>query len=273
VPSIPLIASSVMSKKIASGAQAIVLDVKVGVWAFMPTVPEASRLARLMVDIGRRSGLRVVALLSDMNQPLGCAVGNALEVREALETLNGAGPADFREHCLHVAAHMLHLTGRGSSLRAARLLANEALGNGAAKAKFRALIEAQGGDAKVVDRPDLLPQAPVTVSLRAPKAGSLARADARVIGMTAVALGAGRARKGDPIDPAVGRAPLSAIAATPLAPSTPRTKARHAKRSNSSRRLSGSRRAPFPLCRSSTARFDEPRSGDRSPLAGRGAAG
>jgi len=125
-------------------------------------------------------------------------------VREALETLHGAGPEDFREHCLHVAAHMIHLSGRGTSLRAARLLANEALGSGAAKAKFRALIEAQGGDARVVDQPDLLPQAPVQVSLMAPKAGNLARADARVIGMTAVALGAGRARKGDPIDPAVG---------------------------------------------------------------------
>ena len=204
VPSIPLIASSVMSKKIASGAQAIVLDVKVGVGAFMQTVPEASKLARLMVDIGRRSGRRVVALLSDMNQPLGCAVGNALEVREALETLHGAGPADFREHCLHVAAHMLLISGRSSSLRAARLLASEALDSGAAKAKFRALVEAQGGDARVVEQPDRLPQAPVTQTLRAAKAGNLAWADARLIGMTAVALGAGRERKGDPIDPAVG---------------------------------------------------------------------
>lgn len=204
VPSIPLIASSVMSKKIASGAQAIVLDVKVGVGAFMQTVPEASKLARLMVDIGRRSDRRVVALLSDMNQPLGCAVGNALEVREALETLHGAGPADFREHCLQVAAHMLLISGRSSSLRAARLQATEALDTGAAKAKFHALVEAQGGDARVVEQPDRLPQAPVTQTLRAAKAGSLAWADARLIGMTAVALGAGREHKGDPIDPAVG---------------------------------------------------------------------
>src|SRR5512136_2771726 len=140
VDSIPLIASSVMSKKIAAGAQAIVLDVKVGVGAFMPTVTEASRLARTMVDIGRRSGRRVVALISDMNQPLGCAVGNALEVREALDTLRGGGPADFREHCLHFAAHMLLICGRAATLRAARGLAIDALDGGAALVKFRALV-------------------------------------------------------------------------------------------------------------------------------------
>jgi pyrimidine-nucleoside phosphorylase len=204
VPSIPLIASSVMSKKIAAGAQAIVLDVKVGVGAFMPTVAEATRLARLMVGIGRRAGRRVVALLSDMNQPLGCAVGNALEVREALETLHGGGPADFREHCLHVAAHMLLISGRAATLRAGRAMAGEALDGGAAMAKFRALVEAQGGDVRVVDQPDLLPRAPVVETVQAAKGGYLAQADARLIGMTAVALGAGRERKGDPIDPAVG---------------------------------------------------------------------
>jgi pyrimidine-nucleoside phosphorylase len=204
VPSIPLIASSVMSKKIAAGAQAIVLDVKVGVGAFMPTVAQASRLARLMVEIGRRAKRRVVALLSDMNQPLGCAVGNALEVREALDTLRGGGPPDFREHCLHVAAHMLLISRRAPTLRAARALAMDALDGGAAKEKFRALVVAQGGDPAVVDQPDLLPRAPVVKTVKASKAGCLAQADARVIGMTAVALGAGRARKGDPIDPAVG---------------------------------------------------------------------
>jgi len=139
-----------------------------------------------------------------MDAPLGHAVGNALEVYEALETLHGGGPADFRAHCLHVAAHMLLISGRSATLRSARAAAVEALDNGSARAKFRDLIEAQGGDARVVDRPDLLPRAPVVETLRAPKAGNLSRADARVIGMTAVALGAGRARKGDPIDPAVG---------------------------------------------------------------------
>jgi pyrimidine-nucleoside phosphorylase len=204
VPSIPLIASSVMSKKIAAGAQAIVLDVKVGVGAFMPTVAEASRLARLMVDIGRRADRRVVALLSDMSQPLGCAVGNALEVREALDTLHGGGPADFREHCLVVAAHMLLISGRAATLRGARSLAAEALDGGGAMTKFRALVVAQGGDPAAVDQPDLLPKAPVVRTVKVPKAGYLAHADARIIGMTAVALGAGRARKGDRIDPAVG---------------------------------------------------------------------
>jgi len=194
----------VMSKKIAGGAQAIVLDVKVGVGAFMPNVAEASRLAHLMVDIGRRADRRVVALLSDMNQPLGCAVGNALEVREALEALRGGGPADFREHCLHVAAHMLLISGRAATLRSARSLATQALDSGAAMAKFRALVVAQGGDPTTVDRPDLLPKAAVIKTVKVPKAGYLAQADARIIGMTAVALGAGRARKGDPIDPAVG---------------------------------------------------------------------
>jgi pyrimidine-nucleoside phosphorylase len=139
-----------------------------------------------------------------MNQPLGCAVGNALEVREALDTLHGGGPADFREHCLHVAAHMLLISGRAANLRGARSLATDALDGGAAMTKFRALVVAQGGDPAAVDQPDLLPKAPVVRTVKAPKAGYLAHADARIIGMTAVALGAGRARKGDRIDPAVG---------------------------------------------------------------------
>jgi pyrimidine-nucleoside phosphorylase len=204
VPSMPLIASSVMSKKIASGAQAIVLDVKVGVGAFMPTVTEATRLARRMVEIGRLAGRKVVALISDMNQPLGHAVGNALEVREALDTLAGGGPPDFREHCLHVAAHMLLLAGHAAQLRAARSSAEEALDSGAAGVKFRALVAAQGGDPTIVDDPARLPRAPVIEMVRCEKGGHLAQADARLIGMTAVALGAGRARKGDPIDPSVG---------------------------------------------------------------------
>ncbi len=204
VPSIPLIASSVMSKKIASGAQAIVLDVKVGVGAFMPTVPEATKLARRMVEIGRLAGRKVVALISDMNQPLGHAVGNALEVREALDTLAGGGPPDFREHCLHVAAHMLVLAGHAPGLRAARALAEKSLDSGAAREKFRALVAAQGGDPAVIDDPSRLPRAPVIEMVHCEKGGYLAQADARLIGMTAVALGAGRARKGDPIDPAVG---------------------------------------------------------------------
>ena len=204
VPSIPLIASSVMSKKIASGAQVIVLDVKTGTGAFMPTVAEAAKLARLMVDIGTRAGRRVLALISDMNQPLGFAVGNALEVREAIETLRGGGPRDLREHSLHVAAHLLHLAGWAASLRIAKRMAVCALDSGAALGRFRALVEAQGGDVRYVDDLDRLPTAKYVTEVGAPRAGYLATVDAREVGETVVELGGGRAKKGDPIDHAVG---------------------------------------------------------------------
>jgi pyrimidine-nucleoside phosphorylase len=204
IPSIPLIASSVMSKKIAAGAQAIVLDVKAGSGAFLPTVPQAVTLARLMVQIARRSGRRAVALISDMNQPLGNAVGNALEVREAIETLHGRGPADFRRHCLEVAGHMLHIARKAGSLEAARRRAARALEDGSGWAKFRELVRAQGGDVGQVDEPDRLPQAKDIETVASPKSGYLREVDARSIGEASVSLGAGRARKGDPIDHAVG---------------------------------------------------------------------
>jgi pyrimidine-nucleoside phosphorylase len=204
VPSLSLIAASVMSKKLASGASAIVLDVKVGTGAFMATVEEASELAHRMVDIGRRAGRRVVALISDMNQPLGQAVGNALELQEALATLRGGGPPDFREHCLRVAGHLLVLAGQATHLRRGTQLAAEALADGAALGKFRALVDAQGGDVAVVDHPERLPTAPILQDVRADRRGFLARVDARVVGETTVALGGGRATKGDPIDHRVG---------------------------------------------------------------------
>jgi pyrimidine-nucleoside phosphorylase len=204
VPSIPLIASSIMSKKIAAGAQAIVLDVKVGVGAFMQTLDQARQLAKLMTAIAARSGRRAVALLSDMNQPLGCAVGNALEVREAIETLHGGGPEDFVEHCLTVATHLLLLGRRANDLDAARRMAEEKLADGGAWAMFRTLVQAQGGDVRFVDEPQRLPTAPLIEVLPAPQSGYLTALDAREIGETAVALGAGRARKEDKIDPAVG---------------------------------------------------------------------
>ncbi len=161
VPSMPLIASSIMSKKIAAGAQAIVLDVKVGVGAFMETVEEARELAQRMVAIGRLSGRAVVALLSDMNQPLGQAVGNALEVKEAIDTLHDGGPADFREHCLVVASHMLVLGRKAPNQDQARRMAERALADGQAWQKFRALVQAQGGDVRFIDQPENLPQAAV----------------------------------------------------------------------------------------------------------------
>jgi pyrimidine-nucleoside phosphorylase len=204
VPSMPLIAASVMSKKVAAGARGIVLDVKVGTGAFMPTVPEAVEMARRMVDIGRRAGRRVVALISDMNQPLGQAVGNALEVIEALETLRGRGPSDLREHCLKVASHLLVLAGAARNVRQGTGLASEVIRSGAALGKFRALVEAQGGDPGVIDDPSRLPQAPHLHEVPATRSGYLARIDARVVGEASVALGAGRAEKGDPIDHRVG---------------------------------------------------------------------
>lgn len=204
VPSIPLIASSVMSKKLAAGAASIVLDVKVGRGAFMPTVAEAARLARLMVEIGKRAGRRVVALLSDMNQPLGYAVGNALEVKEALDTLRGGGPADFREHCLVVGGHMLVLGRQAATLNEARKTLTAALENGAGLAKFRELVIAQGGDVRAVDEPERLPRAPLVSVVPSPSTGYLRQVDALEVGLTAVELGAGRAMKTDRIDPGVG---------------------------------------------------------------------
>ncbi len=204
VQSIPLIASSVMSKKIAAGAHAIVLDVKVGQGAFMETLEQARELADLMVQIGELAGRKTITLLSDMNQPLGNAVGNALEVIEAIETLNGGGPRDFREHCLSVAAHMLVLGKKASDLEEGRQLAEWALIERRALDKFRALVQAQGGDVAYVDNPDLLPRAERVEVVKSPSSGWLAEVRARDVGEAAVRLGAGRARKGDAIDHAVG---------------------------------------------------------------------
>jgi pyrimidine-nucleoside phosphorylase len=204
VPSIPLIASSVMSKKIAAGAQAMVLDVKVGVGAFMKTLDQAEELAKLMVDIGDRVDLRVVALIADMNQPLGNAVGNTLEVREAIDTLNGKGPPDFVQHCLEVAGHMLRLAGKSEDLKAAKEVALATLSDGTALSKFRELVVAQGGNGKFVDEPERLPEAMHSKTVPAFSSGYVTAIDAAEIGRTAVGLGGGRAMKGDAIDHAVG---------------------------------------------------------------------
>ncbi len=204
VQSTPLIASSIMSKKIAAGAQAIVLDVKVGLGAFMQTLDEGRQLAEMMVSIGELAGRKTVALLSDMNQPLGHAVGNALEVTEAIETLRGGGPEDFRGHCLHVAAHMLVLGGRATDLSEGRQLAEWALIENHAIEEFRTLVKAQGGDPAYVDDPSRFGVARYVEVAEAPSSGWLAQVHARIVGEAAVGLGAGRARKGDPIDHAVG---------------------------------------------------------------------
>src|SRR5690606_4708748 len=176
VSSLPLIASSIMSKKIAAGANGIVLDVKAGSGAFMRNLDDARALAQTMVDIGRDAGRDVIAAISDMNQPLGYAVGNALEVAEAIETLKGGGPDDFRQHCLHIAAHMLKLAGRGERWTDAseveKLLIGQ-LENGQAFDKFRQMVQAQGGDVRMVDNPDLLPQAQWTETLVAETGGTV----------------------------------------------------------------------------------------------------
>jgi pyrimidine-nucleoside phosphorylase len=204
VPSLPLIASSVMSKKIAGGAQAIVLDVKVGRGAFMPDVASARELAEVMIALGRGVGRRVTALLTGMDQPLGCAVGNALEVAEAIDALKGDGPADLREHCLAIAAEMALLGGAARTLSEARALLVRALDGGEALERFSRWISGQGGDVRVVERRELLPSAPTVRPAVAPRAGYVAQIDAREVGMATVELGAGRLTKGDTIDPGVG---------------------------------------------------------------------
>ena len=204
VPSLPLIASSIMSKKIAAGAQRIVLDVKIGVGAFMHSLEDARSLAESMVEIAGLAGRQSVALLSDMNQPLGSAVGNALEVKEAIETLHGGGPEDFREHCLEVAAHILVLGEAAASEQEARQMIEKVLADGMAWEHFRKLVTAQGGDVAYVDDPARLPAAKLVETVPAPQTGYLTGVHAQIVGETSVELGAGRARKGDPINHAVG---------------------------------------------------------------------
>jgi pyrimidine-nucleoside phosphorylase len=204
VPSMPLIASSVMSKKIAGGAQVIVLDVKVGVGAFMTTLEDARILSRLLVSIAQISGRKAVCMLSDMNQPLGNAVGNSLELLEAIDTLHGGGPNDFVEHCLSAAAYLVMLGKKAKNLIQARQMVEDVLKNGKAWEKFRQMVIAQGGDVKFIDQPDLLPKAIFIETKNAVKNGFVHWIDARIIGETSVDLGAGRAKKGDPVDHAVG---------------------------------------------------------------------
>ncbi|MDX9992716.1 MAG: thymidine phosphorylase [Anaerolineales bacterium] len=204
VPSTSLIAASIMSKKLAAGAQAIVLDVKTGNGAFMATVEAARELAQAMTDIGELAGRQVTALIADMNQPLGEAVGNALEVIEAVQALHGSGPEDFMEHCLHLSAHMLLLGRRAETLEQGRAMAQEALQDGSAFEKFCQLVTAQGGDVSFVQNLEKLPVAPIQEVVQSPQAGYLAGVHARTIGEAAVTLGAGRAKKSDEIDHAVG---------------------------------------------------------------------
>jgi pyrimidine-nucleoside phosphorylase len=204
VASKSLIAASIMSKKLAAGADAIVLDVKTGDGAFMHTVEDAKELARIMVGIGSDARRQTVAIISDMNQPLGHAIGNALEVKEALATLRGEGPRDFWLHCLRVASYMLLLGGKADSLEEAEELATGAREDGSALQKFRDMVRAQGGNTAQVDDPDLLPQAQYIEQIRAQRGGTVAAIATAEIGWACVHLGGGRLVKSDIIDHAVG---------------------------------------------------------------------
>jgi len=197
---VPLIASSIMSKKIAGGADAIVLDVKVGDGAFMKTLEDARILAEAMLELGRRAGKEVVCLLTDMDQPLGGAVGNALEIAEARDTVRGEGPPDFTELVLDACARMLALSDLGVDLEEGRRRAEAAVADGSALDVYERWIRAQGGDPD----PAALPAAPVVLDVRAPRAGTVTRLGAIRIGLAALHLGAGRRAKGDEIDHAVG---------------------------------------------------------------------
>ncbi|MBC3377787.1 pyrimidine-nucleoside phosphorylase [Serratia fonticola] len=204
VNSIPLIAGSIMSKKIAAGADAIVLDVKTGAGAFMKTTEDAVELATAMVRIGNHVGRNTMAVISDMSQPLGYAIGNALEVKEAIDTLRGEGPEDLTELVMQLGSQMVVLAKKADTLPAARAMLQEVIDNGKALAKFRDFLTNQGGDASMVDHPEKLPQAKYLIEVPAKQAGVVANIVADEIGVAAMLLGAGRATKEDDIDLAVG---------------------------------------------------------------------
>lgn len=204
VNSIPLIASSIMSKKIAAGADAIVLDVKTGAGAFMKTDEDAVNLAKAMVRIGNNVGRQTMAVISDMSQPLGFAIGNALEVQEAIDTLRGEGPEDLNELVLTLGSQMVVLAKKAGTLEEARTKLQEVMKNGKALEKFKEFLSNQGGDASVVDDPSKLPQAAYKIDVPAKEAGVVSEIVADEIGVAAMLLGAGRATKEDEIDLAVG---------------------------------------------------------------------
>jgi pyrimidine-nucleoside phosphorylase len=204
VDSIPLIASSIMSKKIAAGADAIVLDVKTGSGAFMKNLDDAKDLAQTMVGIGNGVGRKTKAIISDMSQPLGFAVGNALEVKEAIDTLKGQGPEDLYELCLTLGSHMVVLAEKASDFNQAREMLIESIKNGQALQAFKTFLEAQGGDATVVDDPAKLPTADYMIEVPAKTSGYVAEITAETVGTAAMMLGAGRATKESVIDLAVG---------------------------------------------------------------------
>jgi len=204
VESIPLISSSIMSKKLAEGIDALVLDVKVGTGAFMKSQVDARRLAQMMVGIGRRMDKKVQALITDMNQPLGYAIGNALEIMEASQTLQNAGPSDLTKISLELAARMIFLGKKAATLEEARLMAEKHLVDGSAYKKLQQVVAAQGGNPQALDKFELLPNATGMREITSPRAGYVSRINAQDIGVSSNMIGAGRHKKEDSIDPAVG---------------------------------------------------------------------
>ncbi|MGO2962173.1 MAG: pyrimidine-nucleoside phosphorylase [Carnobacterium maltaromaticum] len=204
VDSIPLIASSIMSKKIAAGADAIVLDVTTGDGAFMKNEKDAERLARTMVQIGKLANRQTMAIISDMSQPLGLAIGNSLEIKEAIDALNGQGPEDLMEMVYVLGSQMVVLAKKAETLAEARKMLEEAIQSGAAIEKFKVMVRNQGGDASVIDHPEKLPQAKYVIDLPAKKSGVVSEMVADQLGIAAMILGAGRRTKEDQIDFSVG---------------------------------------------------------------------
>lgn len=204
IDSIPLIAASIMSKKLAIGASHLLLDVKFGSGAFMKDVESARVLAQTMVDIGHRAGLHTVATITSMQQPLGRAVGNALEMAEAIAILRGEGPDDVADLCYHEVAELLVMAGSVASLAEAEMRVRQAVQSGGALAKLAEVIEAQGGNPRQIEQPELLPIAPIRVMVRSPRRGYIAAIEAEKVGLASMHLGAGRFQKGDAIDHRTG---------------------------------------------------------------------
>jgi pyrimidine-nucleoside phosphorylase len=199
-----LICASIMSKKLAEGIDALVLDVKTGSGAFMKTEEDAAFLAELMVETGQRMGKKMIALITDMDQPLGLRVGNSLEVEECIEVLRGEGPEDLRQLCLELAAWMLHLGGRTATVAQGKQLADKLLRSGQALEKFRKMVELQGGDPSAIDDPKRLPQAQHSIEVLSAKSGYVSAIQCEDVGTACVVLGGGREKKEDSVDPAVG---------------------------------------------------------------------
>ncbi|HYX50309.1 MAG TPA: thymidine phosphorylase, partial [Ktedonobacteraceae bacterium] len=204
VESSPLIAASIMSKKLAIGASHLLLDVKVGSGAFMKNVEQAWELAQTMVDIGRLAGLYTVAAITFMDQPLGCAIGNALEMVEAIAILRGEGPDDISELCYHEACELLVMTGTAATMHEAEERVQQVIHSGAAVAKLAEVIAAQDGDPRQIEEPELLPKAPVRKMLLAPRSGYIISINAEQVGLASMRLGAGRFKKGEHIDHSTG---------------------------------------------------------------------